>query len=136
MFGCRIRIYDCFDQRIGSQTVSTVQAGAGTFADGIETADAGLSVQVDSDTTAQIMGCRSYRDIILRDIDTDAEALLIDIGEMLFCFLRIFMGHIQVNVIFTSEFHLVIDRTCYDVTRGERQTFVVFLHELLSVQRT
>lgn len=84
MFGCRIRIYDCFDQRIGSQTVSTVQAGAGTFADGIETADAGLSVQVDTDTTAQIMGCRSYRDIILRDIDTDAEAFLIDIGEMLF----------------------------------------------------
>ena len=82
------------------------------------------------------MGCRSYRDIILRDIDTDAEAFLIDIGEMLFCFLRIFMGHIQINVIFTSEFHLVIDRTCHDVTRGERQTFVVFLHKFFSVQRT
>ena len=46
------------------------------------------------------------------------------------------MGHIQINVIFTSEFHLVIDRTCHDVTRGERQTFVVFLHKFFSVQRT
>ena len=82
------------------------------------------------------MGCWSYRDVILRDVDADAEAFFIDIGEMLLRLLRVFMGHIQVNVIFTSEFHLVIDRTCYDVTRGERQTFVVFLHELLSVQRT
>ena len=136
MFSCCIRIYDCFDQRVGSQAISTVQPCAGTFADGIETTDAGLPVQIDTNTAAQIMGCWSYRDIILRDVDADAEAFFIDIGEMLFRLLRVFMGHIQVNVIFTSEFHLVIDRTCYDVTRGERQTFVVFLHELLSVQRT
>ena len=89
MFSGCIRIYDCFDQRVGSQAISTVQPCAGTFADGIETTDAGLPVQIDTNTAAQIMGCWSYRDIILRDVDADAEAFFIDIGEMLFRLLRV-----------------------------------------------
>ena len=76
-----------------------MQARARTLAKGIQTLDAGLTVQVYLDTTAHIVGSRSYRDIIGGDVDTDREALLVDVREVLACFFRVFMGHVETHVV-------------------------------------
>ena len=46
-----------------------MQSCAGTFSHGIKAFDGRLSVEVDKDTSAEIMGGRGYRDIIFRDVD-------------------------------------------------------------------
>lgn len=57
MLGGCIGINYRFNQRVGSQAVAAVKTGARAFADGIQAADAGLSVQVYLDTAAEIV-CR------------------------------------------------------------------------------
>ena len=65
------------------------------------------------------MGSRSYRDIVLGDVDTQAEAFLVDIGEMFLCFFRVFVGNVQIDVVVSPVFHFVVDGTGDDITRGK-----------------
>ena len=55
---------------------------------------------------------------------------------MMLGFFRILMRHIKAHMIDSMNFHLVINRTCYNVTRGERKTRIIFLHKLLAVGQT
>ena len=82
------------------------------------------------------MRARSHRDILLGDVDTDRKALGVDIGEMMFGLLRIFVRYIQTHMIDGMDLHLIIDGTCHDITRCQTQTRVVFLHELFAVRQS
>ena len=82
------------------------------------------------------MRTRCNRDIIFRDINTDTQALGVDIREMMFGLFRIFMGNIQAYMVDGMDLHLVIDGTCYDITRCQTQTRVIFLHEIFAIRQT
>ena len=133
MLGSRVGIDHGFDERVRGQTVTAVQACARTFSDGIEATDAALPVEVHLDSSAEVVGSRCYRDIVFCNVDADAEALLIDVGEVAFRFFGVFVGHVQVDMVFAAELHFVVDSAGYDVTRGERKARVILLHELLAV---
>ena len=111
-----------------------MQTGAGTFAYCIQAFDAGLSVQVDFDTAAKIVGSRCNRDVVFGNVNTQAETFLVDIREVFLGLFRIFMGYIQIYMIFSSLFHLTVDGTGYNVSGGKRQARVIFLHEFFSIQ--
>ena len=72
------------------------------------------------------MRARSHRYIILGDVDTDTQALGVNVREMMFGLLGILMRHIQTDVVDGMNLHLVIYRTRYDITRRKAQTRVVF----------
>ena len=43
------------------------------------------------------------------------------------------MGHVQADVVQSVNLHLLIDGTSHDVAWCQRQTFVIFLHETLTI---
>ena len=133
MLGSGIGIDDSFDKRVRGQTVTAMQTGARTLAYCVEPFDGRLTVQVHLDTTAHVVRTRCHRDIFLGDIDTDRQALGVDIGEVVFGLFRIFVRHIQAYMIDRMDLHLVVDGTSHDITRCETQTRIVFLHELLAI---
>ena len=82
------------------------------------------------------MGCRANRNIILRNINADAQTLRIDVREVMLGLFRILMGHVETNMVKTVNLHLFIDGTSHDVTRGKAQALIIFLHETLAVRQT
>ena len=72
-----------------------MQSGARTFADGVQAADAALSVQIHLDATAEIMGGGGYRYVFLCNVYTDAEAFLVYVREVLLGFFGVFVGDVQ-----------------------------------------
>ena len=52
---------------------------------------------------------------------------------MLFGLLGIFVSNIEIYEIVAAGFHLVVDSASHDITRSERQAFVVFLHKFLAI---
>ena len=95
-----------------------MQSCAGAFAQGVETLDAALSVQVDLDAATHIVGCRTDRDIVGCDVDTYGKTLVVDIGEVLLRLGRVFMGNVQTDMVQTMNLHLFINGTSHDITRG------------------
>ena len=81
------------------------------------------------------MGAGGHGDVLLGDVDADAQTLGIDVGEVasgLFCIL---VRNVQAHVVDAVNFHLLVDGACHNVARCERQAFVVFLHEFGSVRQ-
>ena len=135
VFGSRVGIDDGFNERVGRQPVSTMQTRTRTLAYGIEPADRRLTVQIHLNTAAHVVGTRRYRDVFFRDVNTDREAFGINIREVVLGLLRVLVGHIQTDMVDRVNLHLIINRARNDVARCERQTRVVFLHELLAVRQ-
>ena len=133
MLGCRIGIHHRLDERVAGQTVAAVQTCTRTFAHGIEALDARLSVQVHLNAATHVVRARSHGDVVLRDVDADAQALGIDVGEMVLRLLGILMRHVQTHMVEGVNLHLVVDGTSHDVAWGQREAFVILLHELLAV---
>ena len=96
-----------------------MKSGARTLTDGIQAADAGLSVQIYFDAAAKIVCGRGYGNVLFGDVDADAEAFLIDIREVLLGFVGIFVGNIQIDMLVAALLHLIVDGACHDVARGE-----------------
>jgi len=110
-----------------------MQTCARTLAEGIEALDGGLTVKVDLDAAAHIVGCRAHGDVVGGDVDTHGEALLVDVGEVLLRLGRVLMGDVQTDMVQTVDLHLLVDGSCHDVAGGQREAFVVFLHEGLAI---
>ena len=113
-----------------------MQARARTFAQGIEAADARLSVEVDHDASAQVVGRRGHGDVFPGDVDAEAQALPVDVREVAARLLGILVGDVEIDVVVAPLLHLVVDGPGHDVARGEREARVILLHELLAVERT
>ena len=96
-----------------------MKTGAGALSHCVEAFDRRLSVQVYKDTAAKIVGCRSYRDVIFGDVDAQAEAFLVNIGKVLLCLFRVFVGDVKINMVITPIFHFVVNGTGYDIARSE-----------------
>ena len=65
------------------------------------------------------MGGRSYRDIILGNVDAQAQAFLINIREMFFCLFRVFVCNVQIYMVISAGIHLVFDGTCHNIAGSQ-----------------
>ena len=82
------------------------------------------------------MSGRTNRDILLGDVDADAQTLGVDIREVTLGLLWILMGYIETDMIQSVNLHLFIDGTSHDVTRSQTQSLIIFLHETFAVRQT
>ena len=126
-------INDSLDERVGSKAVAAMQSGAGALTHGIESVNRRASVEVHLNTATEVVSGGSHGDIVFCDVDSEAQALLVDIREVLFGLLGIFVSNIEIYEIVAAGFHLVVDSASHDITRSERQAFVVFLHKFLAI---
>ena len=126
VLGSGVGIYHSLDERVASQAVATMQTRARALAEGIEAVDAGASVEIDLDTTAHVVGSRANRDVFLGDVDADAEALRIDVREVVLGLLRVLVGDVETNMVETMNLHLLVDGTSHDVARGKAQAPISF----------
>ena len=133
--GGSVGIDDSFDERVAGQAVAAVQSGAGTFAHGIESADAALPVEIDLYAAAHVVGAGCHGDVLPCDVDADAEALGIDVGEVVLGLLGVLVRDVEADVVQSVNLHLAVDGAGHDVARGQREPFVVLLHELLAVRQ-
>ena len=117
--GCRIGIHYSLDERIGCETVASVEPCAGTFAYGIKSSDGRLSVSVDFYASAQIVGGWCHRDIVLGDVYAERHAFRIYVGEMLLGFLRVLVSHVEVHMVVAVELHLRVNGSCHNVAWRE-----------------
>ena len=131
--GSGVGIDHGFDERIAGQTIASMQSGARTFAHRIEPLDAALPVEVHLDAATHIVRTGCHRDVLLGDVDADAQALGIDVGEMMLCFLGVFVRDVKADMVQAVDFHLAVYGACHDVARCQTQPLVVFLHEFLAV---
>ncbi len=113
-----------------------MQTSAGAFTYGIEALDAGLSIQIDFDASTHVMSRWCYRDVVLCDVNADGEALGIDVGEVVLGLFGILVCHVKAYMVKCMNLHFVVDSTCHDVTGSQRQTFIILLHEFLTVGQT
>ena len=88
-----------------------MQSCARTFAEGIESFDARLSVEVNLDTSAHIVGSRTDGDVISSDIDTHRQTFLVDVGEVVTGFFGRLVRHVQTDVINAVNLHLLVNST-------------------------
>ena len=129
--GC-VGIYNGLDKRVGGQSVAAVQSSARALAHGIESLDRRLAVGVHLYASAQIVGGGSHGYVVLGDVDAEREALLVYVGEVFLGFLGVLVRDIEIYVFVAVLLHLGVDGSCHNVTRGERESWVILVHELLA----
>ena len=71
------------EQRIAGEAIGAVQAGAADLADGVQPAQGGGAIHIRADAAALVVGGRDDRDAVLRHVDAEAEAGLVNIREAL-----------------------------------------------------
>ena len=120
-----VGINHSLQQRVGSQSVATMQTCAGTLAGGIEVADGALAVTVHLDASTLVVGGGTDGDHIARDVDTNTQAFGIDGGETLDELLLANASCVEVEVVLAGELHLVVDGAGHNVSRGQTQPLVV-----------
>ena len=133
VLGSCVGIDHSLDERVACQTVAAVQTRARTFAQSIQAVDARTAVEVDLDAAAHIVGCRTYGNVVFGDVDADAQALGIDVGEVVLGLFGILVSDVEAYVVESVLLHLLVDGTCHDVAWSQTQSLVVFLHEALAV---
>ena len=110
-----------------------MKSGAGTFANGIEATYAALSVEVDLNAAAHVVCTGRNGNVLLRDVYADGEALGVDVWEVVFGLLRVFVCDIEADVVESVYLHLSVYGTSHNVARCKREAFVVLLHELFAI---
>jgi hypothetical protein len=114
---CFVGIDYGLDEGVARQTVAAMQTRARTFADGVEPADAGAGVEVHFDAAAHVVGAGNYGDVLFGDVDADAEAFGVDVGEVVAGLLGVLVRHVETYVVEAVHLHFPVDGTCHDVTR-------------------
>src|SRR5690349_12226255 len=108
-----------------------MKSGTGAFAGGIQIFYIASSEFIDTDSATHIMSGRYDRNHILTDIDTQAQAFIINIRKMFDELFRIDMAAIEINEFVAANFHLIVNGPRDDIAWGKRFPLIVFLHELL-----
>ena len=120
------------DERVGGQAVGAVESRAGGFAQSVEPLDGGLPVGIDPHASAAVVGRRGDGNPVLRDVDADREALLVDVGEVAADGIGVLVRHVEVDEVLAAARHFAVDGPGHDVARCERFHRVVLVHELLA----
>jgi len=117
------------DQGVRGETVRAVEPRARALPQGEEPLDVRLPVKVRPHPSALVVRRRDHRDRLLRHVDAEREARLVDIGEMLPDERRSLGPDVEIDAILPGAFHLRVDRPRDDVPRGKLPHRVGSFHE-------
>ena len=130
---CRLSVNGCFYQRVTGKAIPSMQSCARTFAHSIKSMDGTLPIQIYLYTTTHIMGTGADWYIVFRNIYPNAHTLLIDMREMALCHFSILVCQVKTNMVESVYLHLMVDSSCHNITWGKRKSFIILLHELLTI---
>ncbi len=117
------------EQRITRQAVRAMDASARDLTAGVEPVHGRPRVHIGQHAAAAIVRRWHDRYPILRYINADRQALLIDVRKPLPNLLGVEMSHIQENAFVIALFQLRIDCPGDDISRREASHLMVILHE-------
>ena len=128
----RLAEHEAFEQRVGGEAVGAVEARLGDLARRIEAGRVGAAVEVHDHAAAGVMLRRDDRDRLLRDVDAEAEQLLVDVGEVARHEVRVAVADVEMDVIEAEPLDLMVDRAGDDVARRELGALVEVGHEAVA----
>ena len=120
-------------EAVAGQAVRPVQPRAGTLPAGVEVIDARHAVLVYLDAAAHVVAGGADGDHLLHRVDADADALLVDGGEVFDEVVLIDVATVQAHELDAVQLHLVVDGAGDDVAGGEAAARVVVVHEFRPV---
>ncbi len=118
-----------FEKGVAGQAVRSVKPRARHLATCKQAADGRATVMIGSGAPALIVRRGYDRNRLLRDVDSVAEAGLVDVGEVFADHLRGAMGYIEQDVCLAPLLELIVDGSGHDVARRQLLTSVVGRHE-------
>ena len=80
------------------------------------------------------MGRRHHGYVVLGDVDAYAQAVLVDVGEVVLGLLGVFVGHVEIHVVVAALLHLAVDGAGHHIARCKRQARIILLHKFLAAQ--
>ena len=116
-------------KRIGGEAVRAVETRAGRLAHGRKTRHGGAPVHRRLHAATAVVGGGDDGDEVLRHVDAELQALVIDVGEALLQERAPLLADVEAAVGVARALHLAVDRARHDVARRERAARVVLLHE-------
>ena len=116
-------------ERVGRQAVRAVQARASRLAHGRKAGQRGAPVHGGQHAAAAVVGGGDDRDEVLRHVDSEGEACLVDVGETLLQKRAPLLADVEAAVRRAGALHLAVDRARHDVARREGAARIVVLHE-------
>ena len=82
------------------------------------------------------MRARTNRYKLFGDVDTNAQAFLVDMwGNVVSFSSAFFVCEVKAHKVQSVNFHFVVDGPSHDVSRSQRQSFVVFMHKLVAIRQ-
>ena len=120
-------------RRVAGQTIGAVNARAGRLAAAEQTGDVGLSIEIRSDATHHIVLDRSYRNVILRDVDPVLQTRMIDGRKAVRQKIGGPVRDVQPNERRALVLDLPVDLTRNDIPRSQLGQRVAALHEAFAL---
>ena len=120
-------------KRVGRKTVRPVESRAGALADCRESLDGRHAVDRRLNAAAGVVRRRDDRDQILRHVDAELHALLVDVRESRHQVGAALLADVEEHAVVARPLHLGVDGPRHDIARCERATRIVLLHEFLAV---
>ena len=96
-----------------------MQTRARAFAHSIQTVNRRTSIKVYLNTPTKVVSTRHHRNVLFSNVNTNREALLVNVREVMLRFLRIFVRNIQANMVETMNFHFLVNGTCHYIARRQ-----------------
>ena len=128
-----LRSHAAFEQRIARQTIRPVQAGATHLAHSAKPPDTRGPIHIGEHATALIMSRWHHGNGFFGDVDADIEASFLNVRKVTGNELWGPVADVEIDAGATGLLDLMVDRPCHDVTRCQRATRIIPLHELLPV---
>ena len=82
------------------------------------------------------MTCRNHRNQLFKWINSFIHAFLINIRKMFYELFFIHFSTIEAYIFITRNFHFVVNGSCYNITRSQFFSFVIFMHEFFAIFQT
>ncbi len=106
-----------------------MQAGAGGFADGVETGQIGAPAGVAHDTATGVVGGGYHRQGLFRHVVAEVQAAGMDVGEVFANEGRRLVADVEIDELGTDALHFVVDGAGDDVAWRQLAPRVKTLHE-------
>ena len=117
------------EQGVTGQTIGAMQTGAGGLSDRVEMADIGTAKHIGDHPAAHVVGGRHHRDRLTSDIDTEFQALAMNIGKTAAYELRVLVGDIEKDRLGPAFFHLGVDGSGDHIAAGQVAAGIIVPHE-------
>ena len=92
-----------------------------------------MSVDIDHDAAAHVMGRRNHRNRLLGHIESEIKTSLVNIWEAFAAPVPFNMRHVQIDTILAALFHFKINGPRHNIPGSQAPHRMIFFHECLTV---